>query len=293
MLTRLSERFAVLILIVLAGAIYGCASPTPKAVADWHDAVVAVREQSGTTFRGVNNLVREAQLKRAANLPNLRESDFHPGLDAEAIAAWNRALDSLAAYSAALSTLLSPELPAGVGDSTKRLGESIAATSKSELFTKRPGLASALGKLGTKLASLAASQSAKSIMAETDKDVSEVLDQMARMINDDSGGKETGVYQTVHANWTLQADEIRTEFLRAQSPADKPKVAARYAAVLEQRDAADAALLGLRHSILELAAAHSRAAAGGPMDTSALIDNIREQIAFFKGLLGDLKPAKN
>jgi hypothetical protein len=255
--------------------------------------VVAVREQSGTTFRGVNNLVREAQLKRAANLPNLRESDFHPGLDAEAIAAWNRALDSLAAYSAALSTLLSPELPAGVGDSTKRLGESIAATSKSELFTKRPGLASALGKLGTKLASLAASQSAKSIMAETDKDVSEVLDQMARMINDDSGGKETGVYQTVHANWTLQADEIRTEFLRAQSPADKPKVAARYAAVLEQRDAADAALLGLRHSILELAAAHSRAAAGGPMDTSALIDNIREQIAFFKGLLGDLKPAKN
>jgi len=116
---------------------------------------------------------------------------------------------------------------------------------------------------------------------------------MARMINDDSGGKESGIYQTVHANWTLQADELRQEFLKAQTPADKRDVAARYAAVLEQRDAADAALLGLRRSILELAAAHSRAAGGGSMDTSALIANLREQTAFFKGLLTDLKPAQN
>ena len=296
MLTKLGERFAVLkatVLLALAAGLYGCAGPTQKSVADWHDAVVAVREQSATAFRGVNNLVREAQLKRAATLPNLKESDFHAGLDAESVAAWNRALDSLAAYSAALSTLLSPELAAGIGDSTKRLGESIATSSKSELFQKQPGLASALGKLGAKLASLAAGQGAKSIMAQTDEAVSQVLDQMARMINDDSKGKETGVYQTVHANWTLQADEVRSEFLSAQTPADKRNAAARYAAVLEQRDAADAALLTLRRSILELATAHSRAAAGGSMDTSALIASIREQTAFLKGLLTDLKPATN
>jgi len=296
MLSTLRERLAVLkatVLLALAVGLCGCAGPTQKSVADWHDAVVAVREQSATTFRGVNDLVREAQLKRAGSLSSLKESDFHPGLDAESVAAWNRALDSLAGYSAALSTLLSPELAAGVGDSTKRLGDSIATTSKSELFQKQPGLASALGKLGAKLASVAAAKNAQSIMAQTDTAVSEVLDQMARMINDDSGGMETGVYQTVHANWTLQADELRLEFLKAQSPDAKRNVAARYAAVLEQRDAADSALLGLRRSILELAASHSRSAAGGPMDTSALIASMREQTAFVKGLLTDLKPANN
>jgi len=295
MLSRLGERFAVplgTVLLALSVALSGCAGPSQKSVADWHDAVVAVRDQSATTFRGVNDLVREAQLKRAATLANLKESDFQAGLDAQSIGAWNRALDSLAAYGAALSALLSPELTAGVGDSTKGLGESIATSSKSTVFQKQPGLASALGKLGGKLASLAAAQSAKSIMGQTDKAVGEVLDQMARMINDDSGDKETGIYQTVHANWTLQADEVRAEFLRAQTPVDKRDVATRYAAVLEQRDAADSALLGLRRSILELAAAHSRAAAGGPIDTSALIANVREQTAFFKGLLTDLKPAK-
>ena len=293
MLTRLSERFAVTAIVLVVLAFCGCAGPTQKSVADWHDAVVAVREQSTTTFRGVNDLVREAQLKRADNLPKLQESDFQPGLDAQSIAAWNRALDNLAAYSVTLSTLLNPELATGVGASTKQLGDSIATSSKSNIFQEQPGLASALGKLGAKLASLAATQSAKNIMAQTDNAVTEVLNQMARMINDDSGGMETGIYQTVHANWTLQADEIGVEFRRAQTPADKRNVATRYAAVLEQRDAADAALLGLRASILELAAAHSRAAAGGSIDTSALIANIREQTAFFKGLLTDVKPAKN
>jgi hypothetical protein len=295
--TRLGDRFAVLaatVLLGLAAGVCGCAGPTQKSVADWHDAVVVVREQSTTTFRGVNDLVREAQLKRAATLPSLQESDFNAGLDTKSMAAWNRALDSLAAYSAALSTLLNPELATGVGGSTKQLGESIATSSNSKVFQEQPGLASALGKLGAKLASLAAMQSAKNIMAQTDNAVSDVLNQMARMINDDSGGMETGIYQTVHTNWTLQADVVRKqEFPRAQTPAEKQNVAARYASVLEQRDAADAALLALRASILELAAAHSRAAAGGPMDTSALIASIREQTAFFKGLLTDVKPAKN
>jgi hypothetical protein len=278
-------------LIALAAIVCGCSTPAPKAIADWHDAVLAVRDQSATTFRGVNDLVREAQLNRAANLPNLKESDFQPGLDATSIAAWNRALDSLTAYSAGLSTLVSPELASGVGDSTQRIAESIATTAKSDVFTQRPGLASALNKLGTKIASLSAGQSAKTIMAQADPAVNDVLNQMAKMIDDDSSGVQSGVYQTVHASWTVKADEIRVEFLRAPA-SEKRNVAAKYATTLEQRDAAEAAILGLKQSLLELAAAHSRAAAGGSMDTGALIANIREQTAFFKSLLNDLKPVK-
>jgi hypothetical protein len=290
----LRARFAFLVagaVLFIAGALAGCAGPSPRAIADWHDGVVAVRDQSALTFKGVNDLVREAQIKRAATLPSLKEADFHPGLDAESIAAWNRALDSLAAYGAALSTLLGTPLTQGVGDATKGLAESIAATSKSDILAKRPGLASALGKLAGKLASVAAARSAKTIMAEADEPIGEVLDQMARMINDDTGGAVSGVYQTVHSHWTLQADEVRVEFLRAP-PAEKRNVAARYAGVLERRDASDAALVSLRRSLLELRVAHARAAAGGAHDTSALIANVHEQIRFLKDLLADLKPAK-
>lgn len=280
--------------LALVIGLCACAStPTQKSVSDWHDAVVAVQEQSTTTFREVNRLVRDAQLKRVANLQNLKESDFQPGLDAESLAAWNRAFDGLAAYSSAVSTLLGPELPAGVGKSTQQLGESIVASSHSNIFQERPKLASALGNLGAKVASLAAAHSAPEIMAQADPAVNSVLDQMARMIYDDSGGMQSGVYYTVHANWTTQADEVRTEFLSAGTLADKQRIAEQYAAVLAKRDAADAALRGLRSSLLELATTHRRTAAGGPMDTSALIASIREHTEFFKNLLADLKPATN
>jgi hypothetical protein len=293
--TRPFERLAVPIMIIwfALAALCGCAGPTQKSVSDWHDAVVAVRDQSGTTFRGVNDLVRGAEIRRAPTLSQLRESDFQPGLDAQSIAAWNSALDSLIAYSAALSSLLNPELATGLGDSTKSLGEAIATSSHSAVLDKQPGLASAVGKLGAKLVSLTAGQNAKTIMAQTNGAVNDVLDHMARMINDESGGQVSGIYPTVHTNGTKKADDVRGEFLKAKTPEEKRDVATRYVAALEERDAADAALLSLRASILELAAAHSRAAAGGPMDTSALIANIREQTAFFKEVLTDLKPAKN
>lgn len=295
MLTLLRNRFAVLtvaVLLPLLLGVGGCAAPAPKAVADWHDAVLAVREQSTTTFHGVNSLVREAQIERSGNLASLKESDFRPGLSATSIAIWNRALDSLVAYSAALTTLLSPDLATGVGDSAKKLGESIATTSKTDLLTRRPGLASALGTLAAKVASLAAGESAKNIMVQTDGAVNGVLEQMAKMLSDDSGDEVTGVYASLDAIWTTKADAIRADFLDAKTPTNRRSVATQYATVLEQRDASEAALLGLRASLLELGVAHTRAAAGGPMDTSALIANIREQTAFFKSLLTDLKPAK-
>lgn len=287
------EKFKATFLIALVVGLWGCASPTQKSVADWHDAVVAVREQSVTTFRAVNDLVREAQLKRAGTLAKLEEADFQVGLDADSLAAWNSALDSLAAYGAALSGLLSPDLASGVGSSTKVLGQTIATSAKSDVFQTRPGLASALEKLGTKLTSVAAGQSAKNIMVQADESVSGVLNQMARMINDDSGGSKSGVYQTVHANWTLKADEIRAKFLRAQTAADKEAIASQYATTLAQRDAADTGLLSLRRSLLDLAAAHSRMAAGGSMDATAVIASIREQTAFFKDLIADLRSTKN
>lgn len=273
----------------------GCAAtPSQKSLSDWHDAVVAVRDQSTTTFRGVNALAREAQIRRAATLKSLKEEDFQPGLDADAIGVWTRALDILAEYGAALSSLLSPSLSAGVGDATKRFGESIVTSSKSNILQKQPGLATAFGKVGAKIASIAAGRNAQSIMAETDPAIREVTEHMAKMIGDSHGGEEIGVIGTVQSAWMVKADEIRTaSFLNAKSPAEKQSVASNYAAALDQRDASIAALRNLKSSIQELASSHTRAAAGGSLDTGAMIANIREQIAFFRDLIKDLKPAKN
>ena len=128
---------------------------------------------------------------------------------------------------------------------------------------------------------------------QTDGAVNGVLSQMALMIYDDSGGLESGVSQTVQANWMVQAAEVKVAFPPTGTPAEKRSVATQYAVILERRDASEITLVTLKASLLELGAAHSRAAAGGPMDMSALIANLREQTAFLKDLLTDLKPAKS
>jgi hypothetical protein len=288
-----SARLIVALLLPFTLAIGGCATTQQKPISDWHDAVLAVQTQSTTTFSGVNDLVREAQIQRAANLSTLDESAFQAALDPKSLAIWDGAFDALAKYSAALTTLLSPDLSAGVGASTKQLGESIATTARSNVLKDTPGLSTALGSLGEKLTSTVASGKAKDVMAESDATVARILGQMSRMICDDSGARPTGVCATVNTVWTTKIDAIGVEFLRAQSADDKRSVATRYAAALQGRDTANAALMGFRASLSELAAAHSRAAAGGSMDTAALIANIREQTAFFKALLTDLKPAQN
>jgi len=296
MLAHLRDRTAHLIaalLLPLTLAAGGCATAPQKPISDWHDAVLVVQTQSTTTFSGVNDLVREAQVRRAANLKSLDESEFRAAIDPKSLARWDHAFDALARYSAALTTLLSPDLSAGVGTSTKQLGESIATTAKSNVLKDTPGLSTALGSLAEKLTASVASGKAKDVMAQSDATVATILGEMSKMICDDSGGKTTGVCDTVETAWGTNIVLIGNEFLRAQSADDKRSIAARYAAELQGRDAANAALAGFRASLSELAAAHSRAAAGGSMDTAALIANIREQTAFFKALLTDLKPAQN
>jgi len=277
--------------LLVAALAAACSSIDPKPLADWHDAIVAVRDQSSASFQSVNDLVREDQVQRAATLEKLVESDFQPGLDSESITAWNRALDGLAAYGASLTALLQPDLATNVGDSTKTLSESIATTAKSDVLTKYPALSSALGKLASKIAAAEASSKAKEIMQHTDPEIADLLGQMAKMIDDSKDGTGIGILATVHAHWMLTTDQTRAGFLKASSPEDKQEVASRFASQLAERDASEESLRSLKGSLLELATAHNTAANGGSPDTSALISRVRDQIAFLKDLMSDLKPA--
>jgi len=286
------KRCSASLLLIAAAMLGGCAVTPVQPVADWHDAVLAVQDQSNTVFRNVNDLVRASQVKRAGRLDKLLESDFQPGLDADSLAAWNRAFDGLASYGAALAALLSPDLASGVGDATKQASESLASTAKSDVLEKRPGLSSALGTLATRLTAVAAGRKASEVMAQTDGAVSDVLMQMAKMVYDDSAGTTSGVYVTVQADWMTQADEVRAQYLRATTSDEKRRIAVQFADTLQQRDAALSSILGVRAAIDGLAATHHLAAAGGPIDTAAQIARIREQTAFFRTLLADLEPAQ-
>lgn len=268
----------------------GCNSgPAPAGLASWRDAVVATQEHSDVVLRGVNELAREAQLQRAAQLSNLKESDFEPALDAQSLAIWNGAFDDLAAYAQALAKLVDPATSAPVGPSLTKLSQTLAAKANAEAFQQHPGLASAIGKFGAAIAGAAARAEAREIMRQTDGDINDLLGEMSRMIGSQEGGVEIGIVATVRATWTDRANEKRVAFLDAGSADARMRIAREYAQLLESRSAADRMLRDLKRSLESLAASHTAAAQGSSRDVSSLIATLREQTALAQSILDDLR----
>lgn len=278
---------------LLAAALLLCAScasgPPPASLESWHDAVIAAQAQSDVVFRGVNQLAREAQVERAAQLENLRESDFEPALDPRSLAVWHGTFDDLAGYAQALEKLVDPGTSAGVGSSLTRLSDKMAAQANASIFQERPGLASAIGKLGAAIAGAAARSEAQAIMRETDSDVTALLGEMSKMIADQESDEEIGVVAVVRATWTDKANGKRTEFLGASSAESKKRVAREYADLLEKRSAADGLLRDLKRSLESLAASHTAMAQGGANDLGSLIARLREQTALAQSIVDDLQ----
>ncbi len=270
-----------------------CASgPPPASLASWRDAVIATQAQSDVALRGVNQLAREAELERAAQRANLSESDFEPALDAESLAVWHGTFDDLAAYAQTLAKLVDPATSAGIGPSLTKLSETMAAQASVEAFQRYPGLASAIGKLGSAIAAAAARAEAAQIMRETDADVTALLDAMSKLIGDQEGGEEIGVLAVVRAAWTDRANEKRIQFLSAPNADAKLRIAREYAELLDKRSAADRVLRDLKRSLESLAASHTAAAQGNPSDLSSLIAMLGEQTRLAQSLVDDLRRPK-
>jgi hypothetical protein len=250
--------------------------------------VLATQAQSDVVLRGVNQLAREAEVERAAQLANLRESDFEPALDATSLAVWHGTFDDLAGYAQALAKLVDPATSVGVGTSLTLLSGKMAAQANAEIFQERPGLASAIGKLGAAIAGAAARSEAQEIMRETDPDVTALLGEMSEMIGDQESGEEIGVVAVVRATWTDRANEKRTEFLSASTDEAKKRVAREYAELLEKRSAADRLLRDLERSLESLAAGHTAMAQGGGSDLASLIARLREQTQLAQSIVDDL-----
>jgi hypothetical protein len=281
-----SFAVGVAMLIGAMATLPGCATVNREEVASWRQAVVATRDQSAVTFRAVNELVRDSQMKRAERLTALKESDFSAGLEGDAIRRWNAALDSMAVYAAAVEQLLAPELPRDVGASLKKTGEQLSSTADLPLLKANGAVSTAIGAIGTKLVAMAANSRARDIMLATDGDVKDLTEAMAAIVYSEKADADgetiaSGIAVTVAGTWDQRLAEIEVEFANLAANASgeaKRAMARRYAEQIAGKQAAMDAVMGLRRTLLDLGPAHTAAAQGRTASLEGVITSAREQM---------------
>jgi hypothetical protein len=276
--------------LMLVVFLWGCATVDPQSLTKFKQGLSVVRTDSQTILIEFNRFVRELQLDRAATLPNLKESDVAPGLDAESMGRWNAALEALSLYATALESLAAPASAAKVEASLKSLGDRILALDPGKDLAG-PGakeVTQAIGHIGKLIVEGAAKKKALEIALEADPSVRAVLGQMAAMIGADPAGG--GLRTTMWSNWTTRAAGFQVAFL--ERGANKRKIAAAYAESIEGRQATDAALGALRKALLDLADLHTAAAQGRSADASEIIAFLRQEVAFATKLLESAQGAK-
>lgn len=267
-------------------------------------AVTAVRGQSRVVFRMVNELARARQVEFAATQPVLREIDFAPMLDSDAIKAWNISLDAMQSYAGAVELLLGPERPQDVAESLRKAGEQLVATANLPLLRQDTVLSNAIRAIGPKLTVSAGKSSARGIMLESDSAVKGLTEAMAAMLYDNSAARdedglefhaESGVVITVANSWDDSLARMEIRMLDAR-PDEKDGLARQYAEMVSAKETAIDAVNTLRQAILELAVLHSaitqRRDSGLQLAKTAVASAAKE-IYGIEAKLGELRPASS
>ena len=270
------KRAAFFPFLLLPFLLAACNAPQTSQISAWAQAVRATHDQSDASFAAVNTLVRKQQIRYVATQSKLDPNDFTPGLPADALAAWDTALNALATYGDNVATVADPNTYAGTGQSAANLAQEVAGYAHSTAFQTQPGLAAAISKIGDAIASAAGGAEARDIMRKANPAVQDLLSHMSDMIaTTASDGTETGVIATVRSNWNTRLAELQTSFLAPG--ADKMEVATYYADVASHRDHAIALLRSLQDSLRLLANIHGQLATGQPSDVATLLAQIQQQ----------------
>jgi hypothetical protein len=267
-----------------------CATTDPQSITKFKQGLSAVQTDSQTILLEFNRFIRDLQLDRAATLPNLKESDVAPGLDAESLGRWSAAVEAMSLYASALETLAAPTGAAKVEESLKSLGDRIIALNPptDPASSKGDELNQAISHIGKLIVEAAAKRKALEIAREVDPSVRAALLQMTDMIG--SGQTTGGLRTTMWSNWTTRADQLRHSFLAPG--ANKRQVAAMYASAIEGRQTSDVALSALRKALLDLADLHTAVAQGRSADASEIIAFLRQEVIYAKQLLESAQISK-
>jgi hypothetical protein len=250
---RVAAMTAALTLLV------GCGSlPVAEEVPEFRAGAGNANQQLNSAFADINTFLRERQIERAIRQPSLNEGLFVQGLADSDIARWNRAFAAIDAYAAGLEKLLDPKQRSDAQTELSGLGDAISALDGKQL---PDGVAAGFAQFGGLLLQVKNQKDAMSAIRIADPGIQGVLAQMADAIGGDAN---QGIRGTVRSNWRDVLGEIQIDFLAAKPQGESAlrAVVQRYLDNIGQRDAQDALLASLRHSLILLAAAHSELAAG-------------------------------
>lgn len=289
--------------VALVLAFSGCQTVQQPSVVSWREAIQATKEQSRATFETVGLLVRESELSRIETLPpdklkQISESDVAPALPPQAVRQWNLALDAMAAYASSVETLISPDLPQGIGDSLKRTGEQIGATADVALLKSDKELSKAMGSLGQQIVAAAANRKARDIMLQVDPSIKQLTERMADMLyqtrpgTDEDGKaivKESGVLPTVRVTWQDKITAVQEKFRDTTDGAGRRALAEQYIDLLDRQTELEDSILALRRGILDLGAAHTAAAQGRAADLRTLVASMHQDIEIVREIASSLK----
>ena len=178
-------------LAFLAGLLLtGCASIPSADVQTFSTGVSTAKSQTDTAFQAVTDLTSESIIDYAAAQPTLKDADFLPVLDPQAIATWDNVFSGLAKYAQNLVLLTSPNLTKDYQDAVVNLAtevKQVGSDLKSQPLiadspSSSPSLAAAFTELGSLLLRAKGQHDAKVILLQSDPTVRVIFTTMAETL---------------------------------------------------------------------------------------------------------------
>ena len=267
----------------------GCRSIPSADVQAFSTGVSAARSQTDTAFLAVTDLTTDSIIDYAASQATLKEANFLPVLDPEAIAVWDNVFSALEKYSQSLVLLTSPNLTSDYESAAVNLADQIKQTG-SKLESKKlagsapavpPSFAAAFTELGEILLRAKAQHDAIRIASQTDPKIQSILSVMADNIG---ATRNEGLRGTAHANWEQRKGTQQVAFLGTKEASARRAVTAQYASLLKQQGLQDLALGNLHRSLLALANAHHALANGRNADLASAVATVEQGVQNTEGL---------
>jgi|SRR5882724_12893052 len=264
-------------------AFTGCKSISSSGAVNFSAGVTTAKTQSGETFRTINDLVAADQLEDAAKATNLTEQLFTKVLNPEDIAVWDQSFAKLESYAQHLQSLDSPDVAnsfvqeaENLGGELKTFGQNLKQTG---LIASAPeisaGLATAFTELGSIIIRAKAHHDALRIASAANSNVVTIFRVMSAGVGDTS---KTGLRGTSREHWLGRLAVLKQQFKKQSDETGKREIAEKFVAMMEQRDAQDAALASLRRSLLGLAAMHQSLSKGDSASVAQLAQMLSQEM---------------
>jgi hypothetical protein len=278
-------------MLSLALALAGCTNVVQTdSIAKFGAGAATAKLQLDTAFQSIDELAAEDELARAAMQSTLNEESVATVIKPGDVQKWDNAFNLIDKYVANLQALLSPTVAKDFSDSLVSLG--------TELKTVRPqavpdpGVATAFAEAGRLLIEAKAQHDAQAIAQHADPAIRQVFVTMSNVFGD---GPSKGLRGTVRVHWLDRMADKQALFTRTTDNAAKRQVVIDYFVLRDKRDAQDLQLATLRQSLLDLADAHTAMAAGSPLDLTAALAAVKQELDATQALhdqFSALKPQK-